>query len=66
MVGMAGALCGMTTLWCAKVTSSRFAALMLGDAAASNPSSFGDALGEPCSMVAGNFKSKISNLDDHC
>ncbi|MGA2430516.1 MAG: chemotaxis protein CheX [Candidatus Acidiferrum sp.] len=66
MVGMAGALCGMTTLRCAKATAGRFAALMLGEAAASDPSSSGDALGELCNMVAGNFKSKISNLADHC
>jgi chemotaxis protein CheX len=66
MVGMAGALCGMTTLRCTKATASRFAALMLGQAAASDPSSSGDALGELCNMVAGNFKSKISNLADHC
>jgi chemotaxis protein CheX len=39
---------------------------MLGDAAASEPSSSSDALGELCNMVAGNFKSKISTLADHC
>ena len=66
MVGMAGALCGMTTLRCTKTTSARFANLMLGDAAGSEPSSSGDALGELCNMVAGNFKSKISTLADHC
>jgi len=66
MVGMAGALCGMTALRCAKATASRFAALMLGEAAAADPSSSGDALGELCNMVAGNFKSKISTLADHC
>jgi len=26
----------------------------------------GDALGELCNMVAGNFKSKITSLADHC
>jgi chemotaxis protein CheX len=66
MVGMAGALCGMTTLRCTKTTSARFATLMLGDAAASEPSPSSDALGELCNMVAGNFKSKISTLADHC
>jgi chemotaxis protein CheX len=66
MVGMAGALCGMTTIRCAKATSARFAALMLGESAASDHSSSGDALGELCNMVAGNFKSKISTLADHC
>src|SRR5438552_684506 len=66
MVGMAGALCGMTTIRCARVTSARLAALMLGEDAASNPSAARDAVGELCNMVAGNFKSKISNLSDHC
>jgi chemotaxis protein CheX len=66
MVGMAGALCGMATLRCAKTTSARFAALMLGEAPASAASSSGDALGELCNMVAGNFKSKISTLADRC
>ncbi len=66
MVGLAGALCGMTNIRCAKVTAARFAALMLGEAAAADPSSSGDALGELCNMVAGNFKSKISTLADHC
>lgn len=60
------ALCGMTTLRCAKETSARFAALMLGESAASDHSSSGDALGELCNMVAGNFKSKISTLANHC
>src|SRR5258707_14871393 len=66
MVGMAGALCGMTTIRCARVTAARFAALMLGEDAASNPSASRDALGELCNMIAGNFKSKVSNLSDHC
>ena len=39
---------------------------MLGEDAASNPSAARDAVGELCNMVAGNFKSKISNLSDHC
>ena len=66
MVGMAGALCGMTTLRCSQVTAAKFASLMLGEDAASNPSSARDALGELCNMIAGNFKSKISTLGDHC
>ena len=66
MVGMAGALCGMTNIRCAKATATRCAALMLGKAGATDPSASGDALGELCNMVAGNFKSKISTLADHC
>lgn len=66
MVGMAGALCGMTTLRCSQSTAGKFASMMLGEDAASNPSSARDALGELCNMIAGNFKSKISNLADNC
>ena len=66
MVGMAGALCGMTMLRCSKATAVKLASLMLGGDAASNPSTARDALGELCNMIAGNFKAKISNLADHC
>lgn len=66
MVGMAGALCGMTTLRCSKATAGRLASLMLGGDAASNPSTARDALGELCNMIAGNFKAKVTNLSDNC
>lgn len=66
MVGLAGALCGMITIRCAKETAIKLATRMLGEDAKSNPSMVGDALGELCNMVAGNFKSKISSLADHC
>jgi chemotaxis protein CheX len=66
MVGMAGALCGMTTLRCSRTTAAKLAALMLGGDAASNPSMARDALGELCNMIAGNFKAKVSNLADRC
>jgi chemotaxis protein CheX len=66
MVGMAGALCGMTTLRCTRATSAKFASLMLGGDAASDPSTAQDALGELCNMIAGNFKGKVSTLADHC
>jgi chemotaxis protein CheX len=66
MVGMAGALCGMTTLRCSKTGAFKLASLMLGGDAASNPSTACDALGELCNMVAGNFKAKISTLAENC
>jgi chemotaxis protein CheX len=66
MVGLAGALCGMITIRCGPATAVKFATQMLGEDAKSDPSMVGDALGELCNMVAGNFKSKISNLADHC
>jgi len=66
MVGMAGALCGMTTIRCKSETGGKLAGRMLGGDAASNPSMVADALGELCNMVAGNFKAKISTLADRC
>ena len=66
MVGMAGALCGMTAIRCTRATALKLASLMLGDEAVSNPASAHDALGELCNMVAGNFKAKISGLADAC
>ncbi len=66
MVGMAGALCGMVMLRCDDDTANKLASFMLGGDAPSNASTIRDALGELCNMVAGNFKSKISTLSDHC
>jgi chemotaxis protein CheX len=66
MVGLAGALCGMTTVRCSRTTAAKLASLMMGEDAAANPSTARDALGELCNMIAGNFKAKISNLADHC
>ena len=66
MVGLAGALCGMVTIRCSTTTAGRLATLMLRADAPSNPSMMGDALGELCNMVAGNFKSKVTSLADHC
>jgi chemotaxis protein CheX len=66
MVGLAGALCGMVTVRCDSPTAAKLADLMLGGEAASNSSMTADAVGEICNMVAGNFKTKVSNLADHC
>ena len=66
MVGMAGALCGMTSLQCSTETAARLARLMLDGQAATNRGMIADALGELCNMVAGNFKAKISTLADRC
>jgi chemotaxis protein CheX len=66
MVGMAGALCGMTTIRCSGESAAKLASQMLGGEAAMNVSTACDALGELCNMVAGNFKSKVSGLGDRC
>jgi chemotaxis protein CheX len=66
MVGMAGALCGMTNIRCSRDTGGKLAALMLGGDAASQSAMIADAVGELCNMVAGNFKAKIASLADQC
>ena len=66
MVGMAGALCGMTLVRCSEQAAARFTTLMLGSEAALNAAAIHDALGEICNMVAGNFKAKIYSLGDQC
>jgi chemotaxis protein CheX len=66
MVGLAGALCGMITIRCSAKAAGKLAEQMLGGDAANDPSLTGDAMGELCNMVAGNFKSKISGLADGC
>ena len=57
---------GQITIRCQQEPALLLAPRMLGDDAKTNPSVVGDALGELCNMVAGNFKSKISSLADHC
>ena len=66
MVGLAGALCGMCTVRCSASTAAKIASLMVGAEAAKDPNTVGDGLGEICNMVAGNFKSKVSSLNDKC
>jgi chemotaxis protein CheX len=66
MVGMAGALCGMATIRCSRAIAANLASHMLGGDAPSSSRTVGDALGELCNMVAGNFKSKIGTLANQC
>jgi chemotaxis protein CheX len=66
MVGLAGALCGMATIRCSSEIADKLAARMLNNDGAANSASVGDALGELCNIVAGNFKSKIAGLNDRC
>ena len=66
MVGMAGALCGMMNIRCSHTTAQKLAGRMLAGSAATTPHTIRDATGELCNMIAGNFKSKIANLADHC
>lgn len=66
MVGMAGVLCGITTIHCSTDTAIRLASKMAGAEAAKNPNIVNDAMGELCNMVAGNFKTKVASLAGRC
>jgi outer membrane protein OmpA-like peptidoglycan-associated protein len=61
MVGLAGALCGILTVCCDKKAAGQMAQAMLG-AAAESESQVGDALGEICNMIAGNFESGSAQM----
>ena len=66
MVGLAGALCGVLTIRCDSRSAGKIAGRMLGCAGAADPKDMPDAIAEICNMVAGNFKSKITQLAEHC
>jgi outer membrane protein OmpA-like peptidoglycan-associated protein len=61
MVGLAGALCGILTICCSRSTAHQLAKTMLG-AAAESEEQVGDALGEICNMVTGNFESASAKM----
>jgi chemotaxis protein CheX len=66
MVGMAGALCGVMSIRCSSHTAERITGQMLGSVGTIDPKDVPDAISEICNMVAGNFKSKITQLAEHC
>lgn len=66
MVGLAGELCGVLSVRCAKSSGCKIASKMLGVPATEAASHISDAIGEICNMVAGNFKAKIDGLQDKC
>jgi chemotaxis protein CheX len=65
MVSMAGSLCGTLTVRCGEKTAGQIAEKMLTGACDSEDE-IADALGELCNMIAGNFKNKLSGLDERC
>ncbi|MGD0791582.1 MAG: chemotaxis protein CheX [Terriglobales bacterium] len=65
MVGLAGALCGVVTVCCDAKTARQIAKGMLGETPDSEEQ-VGDALGEICNMIAGNFKNKLAGTDERC
>jgi chemotaxis protein CheX len=66
MVGLAGALCGVMTIRCDSKTAEKMTGRMLGSVGPVDPKDVPDAIAEICNMVAGNFKSKITLLAEHC
>jgi chemotaxis protein CheX len=64
-IGLAGALCGILTVSCDAKTAGQIAKSMLGDTA-NSAEEVGDALGEICNMIAGNFKNKLAGTDERC
>jgi chemotaxis protein CheX len=66
MVGLAGALCGILSLRCTRRLAALMASKMLGTDPDTSGTEIPDACGEVCNMVAGNFKNKISGLNDGC
>jgi outer membrane protein OmpA-like peptidoglycan-associated protein len=61
MVGLTGSLCGILTICCGGKTARALAKAMLG-AAAQSEAEVGDALGEICNMVTGNFESGAAKM----
>jgi len=66
MVGLAGALCGILSVRCTRKLAALMASKMLGTDPDTPGAEIPDACGEVCNMVAGNFKNKISGLNDGC
>jgi len=66
MVGLAGSLCGVVTFRCGFETATRLASIMLAREISDSDEQAGDAVGEVCNILAGNFKSKLLGLADRC
>lgn len=66
MVGLAGALCGVMSIRCDSRSAEKMAGRMLGSVGAVDPKDVPDAIAEICNMVAGNFKSKVTQLAENC
>jgi chemotaxis protein CheX len=65
LIGLAGALSSIIRVRCTPETARRIATKMLGGAGTES-SEWADAMGEIANMVAGNFKSKVTELTDGC
>jgi chemotaxis protein CheX len=65
MVGIAGAFSAVFSLRCSTQSATKMASQMLGVPVDDAAAQLGDAVGEVCNIVAGDFKSKIG-LGDKC
>ncbi len=65
LVGMGGAISSIVRVRCTPETARRIATKMLGGTGPES-AAWADAIGEIANMVAGNFKSKITELTDGC
>jgi chemotaxis protein CheX len=66
MVGLAGSLCGVLSFRCGFPAATHFTSKMLAREVSDSDEQAGDAVGEICNMIAGNFKSKVTGLKDSC
>src|SRR5947209_18053236 len=66
MVGLAGSLRGVVTVYCGADSARHIAMRLLRSEAVCTNDQVCDAMGEICNMVAGNFKNKITGLDGPC
>lgn len=66
MVGLAGQVCGVMSIRCDTKTACRMASQMLGAERGPKSAELQDAFGEICNMVAGNFKNKITGMNEKC
>ncbi len=66
LVGLTGTLRGVLSLRCSSASAILMASKMLELSAGDADPQMGDAIGEICNMIAGNFKSRIPELSDRC
>ncbi|MDT8066863.1 MAG: chemotaxis protein CheX [Terriglobia bacterium] len=66
IVGLAGSMCGVITLRCTAGSAALMASKMLGVPIVEAGGQSRDAIGEVCNMIAGNFKTKLTNLASQC
>jgi chemotaxis protein CheX len=65
VVGIAGAIRAVFKLRCSTLTATKIASAMLGVPAEDAAAQKGDAIGEMCNIIAGDFKAKIG-LGEQC